>query len=224
MAAMGFDLGRIERSDEPVQGWRVWNLREDPWQLEPAGSGVDAWPPGRAVEARCGASPILTWRHPHSAPDPGCTCGIYGATSLAIFDRPRPAWPPPSIVGTVALWGRVIEHERGWRAAFAYPARLRLVCAMCAWFEPGPGVPVAVHRFAGRLYGLCERHRGGIQVPDGRVSRPTDLDPLAVQSRLLDAYGVDLVPIEQIEFLFRSPPTAEPPSYIPSIRVVPLSP
>ena len=38
MAAMAIDLTRIERSDEPVQGWRVWNLREDPWQLEPAGS------------------------------------------------------------------------------------------------------------------------------------------------------------------------------------------
>jgi hypothetical protein len=127
-------------------------------------------------------------------------------------------------VGTVALWGRVIEHERGWRAAFAYPARLRLVCAMCAWFEPGPGVPVVVHRFAGRLYGLCERHRGGIQVPDGRVSTLTDLEPHAAQSRLLDAYGVDLVPAEQVGSLFRRPPTVEPDAYIPSIRVVPLSP
>jgi hypothetical protein len=221
---MSLDRSAIERSTEPILGWRIWNLAEEPFRLEPAGSGVDAWEPGRAVHARCGASPILTWRHPHVAPDPDCSCGIYGATSLEVFDRPRPAWAPPTVVGTVALWGRVIEHERGWRAAFAYPARLRLVCAICAWFEPGPGTPVDVHRFAGRWYGLCDRHRGGIRMPDGRVSTSTGLDPAAVQARLLDAYGVELQPLEPVAFLFRAPATPEPPPYVPSIRVVPLSP
>jgi hypothetical protein len=28
------------------------------------------------------------------------------------------------VVGRVALWGVVHEHERGWRATFAYPERL----------------------------------------------------------------------------------------------------
>jgi hypothetical protein len=36
--------------------------------------------------------------------------------------------PPPEAiqyaVGRVALWGVVIECERGWRASYAYPARL----------------------------------------------------------------------------------------------------
>src|SRR5512132_4078558 len=81
--------------------------------------------PRRAVEARCTTSPILTHSlHPHVAPNASCTCGIYAGRSLGDFDRPRPAWPPPSVVGTVALWGTVIEHERGWRARYAYPARL----------------------------------------------------------------------------------------------------
>jgi hypothetical protein len=125
-------------------------------------------------------------------------------------------------VGTVALWGMVIEHEIGWRGQFAYPARLGLVCSMCAWFEPGPGVPTVVHAFAGSSYALCDIHRGGIQLQDGRRTRPTDLDPRALQARLLDAYAVDLVPIDSVRSLFRRRRTPEPPGYVPSIRVVPV--
>jgi hypothetical protein len=28
------------------------------------------------------------------------------------------------VLGTVALWGRVVELEHGWRASHAYPLRL----------------------------------------------------------------------------------------------------
>ena len=128
------------RLREPITGWRVWNVSDDgpgP-RLWPAGSGVDEWQPRHPVEARCGALRILTWGiGKHTAPDLRCRCGIYASRSLDVFERPRPAWPPTPVVGTVSLWGTVVEHERGWRGQFAYPARLRLVCAMCAWFEPG---------------------------------------------------------------------------------------
>ena len=39
----------------------------------------------------------------------------------------------PAVLGRVALWGRVIEHEHGYRARFAYPQRLRLICQFCFW-------------------------------------------------------------------------------------------
>jgi hypothetical protein len=217
-----------ERRDSPIIGWRTWNLSDDAAEprLLPAGSGGrDAWEPRRAVEARCAASPILTRTlHPHPAPDPSCTCGIYASRSLDDFERPRPAWPPPCVVGTVSLWGTVIEHERGWRARFAYPARLGLVCSMCAWFEPGPGVPTVVHVFAACSFALCDVHRGGIQVPDGRRTRMTDVDPKILRSRLLDAYAVDLLPIEAVRSLFASARTPDPPAYVPTIRVVPPDP
>jgi hypothetical protein len=210
---------------EAIVGWRTWDLAAEDGLgplLLPVGSGVDAWPHREALRARCGATPILSrFRTPHHAPDPRCRCGIYAARSLDAFDRPRPAWPPPPVVGTVSLWGRVVEHERGWRAAAAYPSRLRLVCPMCAWFEPGPGVPVTVHSFLGRVYALCERHRGGIQVPDTRRSTPTDLDPTVLQARLLDAYAVDLLPLERVTSLFRRPRTPDPLAYVPTISVVP---
>jgi hypothetical protein len=214
------------QADEPIVGWRTWDLsegRDDPL-LHPVGSGVDVWTPRERLTARCGVKPYLAiFRRPHDAPDRACRCGIYAARSLEDFDRPRPAWPPPPVVGTVSLWGRIVEHERGWRAAFAYPARLRLVCSMCAWFEPGPGTPVTVHAFLDRLYTLCELHRGGIEVPDTRRSSPTDIDPDALQARLLGAYAVDLLPAEPVAPLFRHPRTPEPPAYMPTIRTVPVT-
>jgi len=211
--------------DEPIIGWRVWNLSEDRTGplLHPAGAGVDAWQPGRCVEARCGVPSLLTGRrNPHPAPDLRCQCGIHASRSLASFEPSRPAWPPTPVIGTVAIWGRIVEHERGWRAQFAYPGRLRLVCAMCAWFEPGPGLPVVVHAFSGRLYTLCPVHRGGIELPDGRRTRPTGVDPKALQDRLLDAYAVDVVPVEALRSLFGRPATIVPPTYIPTIRAVPV--
>ena len=218
----------IERSDEAIIGWRTWNLSDDASapRLLPAGSGVDdAWQPLRAMTARCGVPSILKLgRRRHDAPDIDCRCGIYASRSLEATERPRPAWPPPCVVGTVALWGTVIEHERGWRGRSAYPARLRLVCSMCAWFEPGPGTPTCVHAFSGCFYALCDVHRGGIQIPDGRRTRPTGIDPDTLQARLLDAYAVDLVPSEAVLPLFQRRRTPEPPAYVPSIRVVPFDP
>jgi hypothetical protein len=217
----------LEPSVEPIVGWRTWDLSDDAAAgplLHPTGSGVDVWAPRMPLRARCGVPLILSvFRRPHEAPDLGCRCGIYATRSLDDFPRPRPAWPPPPVVGTVSLWGRVVEHQRGWRAAIAYPARVRLVCSMCAWFEPGPGTPVTVHAFLGRLYTLCERHRGGIEVPDTRRSAPTDLEPRELQARLLDAYLVDPLPVERVESLFRRPRTPDPPAYMPTIHVVPAS-
>lgn len=222
---MTVDPASVDILAEPIEGWRTWNLSVDTADgplLHPARPGPDAWWPRRPLEAKCRASPILSlFRRPHDAPDAGCTCGIYAARSLESMERPRPAWPPPPVVGTVSLWGRMVEHELGWRAALAYPSRLRLVCAMCAWFEPGPGKPVTVHTLFRRLYTLCEVHRGGIQIPDGRRSKPADLAPGELQTRLLEAYAVDLLPIERVEALFRLPRTADPPPYAPTIRAVP---
>jgi hypothetical protein len=221
------DLGSPALSPdvEPISGWRVWNLSSGDagLRLQPAGSGVDPWEPRRVVEARCGLPALLTFAiGPHKAPDIRCRCGIYASRSLDEFERPRPAWPPAPVVGTVALWGTVVEHERGWRAEFAYPARLRLVCSMCAWFEPGPGTPAVVHTFSGRLYTLCEVHRGGIQVQDGRRSQPTGMDPGDLQSRLLDTYAVDLLPVGTVRSLFEQPATRAINPYLPSISVVPI--
>ena len=118
-------VGVCGTSPTMAQGPRLW----------PAGSGVDAWQPRHPVEARCGALRILTWGiGKHTAPDLRCRCGIYASRSLDVFERPRPAWPPTPVVGTVSLWGTVVEHERGWRGAVrlsvATPAGVCHVCVV----------------------------------------------------------------------------------------------
>jgi hypothetical protein len=212
------------RTVEPIVGWRVWNLSDGPDGpvLRPAVSGTEAWPYLHPIEARCSVPRMLTrGLTRHEAPDLQCRCGIYAGCSLAVVARSRPAWPPAPVIGRVALWGRIIEHEGGWRGRFAYPDRLRLVCIVCAWMEPGTGEPIVVHRFGERLYTLCPVHERGVQLQDGRRTRPTGIDPRGLRDRLLDAYAVDLLPEEPLQGLFRRPPAPEVPPYVPTIRVVP---
>ena len=214
----------VERRSETIDGWRVWNLgfREGLPALLPAGSGVDdPWPLRRAARARCGTSSLLRGtRRPHDAPDPACTCGIYARRSLDLSPRVAPAYPVPPVVGTVSLWGRVIEHELGWRGALAYPARLTIACTLCLSLEPGPGEPAVIHRFLGQLYPMCSVHRKGLELPGGRRTALTDLEPDALRRDLLDAYGVDLLPFEPVAELCSRPPAEPPPAYVPVIRVI----
>jgi hypothetical protein len=217
----------LEHGAEPVIGWRVWNLSDDDTAgpvLWPAGSGADPWPRRRPLEARCTVPRVLTWaRGRHEAPALGCRCGIHASDSLEVVARERPAWLPAPVIGRVALWGRTIAHERGWRAALAYPDRLRLVCVVCAWIEPGPGVPTVVHVFGDRRYTLCDEHAAGLELPGGRRTRSTAGDARALQSRLLEAYAVDLLPGEPLEPLYRREPAEQVPAFFPSIRLVPRS-
>ena len=55
-------------------------------------------------------------------PIPGfdCTCGVYGAKTIGVIvDGVLPLREGPFVIGIVLLWGRVVEHELGYRAAMA---------------------------------------------------------------------------------------------------------
>jgi hypothetical protein len=116
---------------EPLVGWRYWKVTSGGL----ASLNVDGgyWPPGAPHEATCKGVPVPTLRGPHVVPCEWCGCGIYAARDLetlkqlvypftdSLFRRRRIA------VGEVALWGRVIEGERGYRAQYAYPKSLYLL-------------------------------------------------------------------------------------------------
>jgi hypothetical protein len=90
---------------EAIVGWRAW-------KLDTRGSLVslsrhDVWPVGQPLVARCD-------RARHEAPSQECTCGIYAFRSEC-------SAPRGMAVGKVKLWGRVVAHERGYRAEFARP-------------------------------------------------------------------------------------------------------
>ena len=113
-------------------GWRVWCVVSGGGELR-LGSVIqdDVWPVGAAFVARCRAHEppanrrLLREPEGHVAPAAACTCGIYAArepagawTYLRGRDEPDTV---ARVIGRVMLWGRVVEHEDGWRAERAYP-------------------------------------------------------------------------------------------------------
>jgi hypothetical protein len=139
---------------EPIMGWRVWTLRSDrrttSLRLHPIAGDAQPWPPLEPARAGC------TRRRWHRGPELTCTCGLHATRDPGTLYRAR----NPAVVGTVALWGRVVEHEFGYRGEWAYPQRLMLVCHLCFWLW-GPNRSsthqVVVLR-GGRLVPLCAEH------------------------------------------------------------------
>jgi hypothetical protein len=115
---------------EPLCAWRLWEVEDvDGAARLRSLYRLSFWPVGAPFEARCEAQRLRLSRRPrHAAPSETCSCGIYGAPfellrrKLAVDD----GLPPGClfVLGTVSLWGDVLECERGWRAALAYPSRL----------------------------------------------------------------------------------------------------
>jgi hypothetical protein len=169
----------IPLSIEPVLGWRVWHLVRENEQLRlHALSHPDTWPPQEATAARCS-------RTSHDgAPVESCTCGYYAASSMENLAASGVFGRGVGVVGAIAMWGRVIEHARGVRSEYAYPARLRLVCGPC--LEQGQIVdPTSVVEDTW-LIPLCTRHWHS----KGMGRAPAS----AVQAELLATYGVELLP------------------------------
>ena len=109
-----------------ITGYRVWT-----WDSTGLKSlSAKRWHPGQALAARCRASTVVgtiaggtdVANDTHDAPEANCTCGIYAAKT---FDHFRNAgYERYGIHGEVYLWGKVVEHELGYRAQFAYPKNL----------------------------------------------------------------------------------------------------
>jgi hypothetical protein len=126
---------------EPVLGWRTWAAVEDGDGLTLRSVVYESrWPPRERVRAVCAhrtRSRMLARLlrvEGHEAPGERCECGIYAARTpdlalpyLGRLGLVRTA--KAAVIGRVALWGRVIECERGWRGTFAYPTHLYLLRA-----------------------------------------------------------------------------------------------
>ena len=170
---------------EALHVWRTWSLAEDRRTrtpiLRPIGSDRRPWAPREAMRAR-------SCRHrSHRAPVEDCTCGLYAVEEPDLLRAAR----DPAVIGTVDLWGRVLEHERGYRAEFAYPQRLALICAQCFWRRgAGKGTVDRVARIGRRqLTPTCEEHLA-TAIDVGYPVRGF-LDPTEVLGSLLGSYLVD---------------------------------
>lgn len=119
---------------DPIRAWRTWYVvPEDKTSGElRLRSFVYArlWKIGEAVEATCNAE-----RHTDSeTPSSNCTCGLYAVTGKDALDpyyRDRystsGSWTEIwRVCGEVALWGKLIPAERGYRAQYAYPVSIEI--------------------------------------------------------------------------------------------------
>jgi hypothetical protein len=170
---------------EPILAWRSWTLtgRRDGegLLLRPVTAGSKPWRPREVAQATC----RLAWSH--EAPNLDCSCGLYATRELDTLRKTR----CPAVLGRVALWGRVIEHEQGYRARFGYPQRLRLICQFCFWQESAASSRPDVVSWYARdlLVPMCVRHLG---IAEANGMRPRRILPAGiVDLRLRETYAVD---------------------------------
>ncbi|TCK22683.1 hypothetical protein [Pseudonocardia endophytica] len=99
-----------------VVGWRTWQIRDPDRALLRSPLQVSTeWHGGAPLAAACEL-------RGHPAPDPDCTCGIYAARDPA--DVGGVGFGRVTLLGCVALWGTVVEGERGWRGGVGQPVVL----------------------------------------------------------------------------------------------------
>jgi hypothetical protein len=113
---------------EPIVGWRAWRVvtfqRRDGTsepRLAPLYDPI-TWRPRQRVEAICNRR----GGELHEAPWPTCQCGIWALPERDAAERLVGSASDEVAFGPVALWGRVLEFERGYRAQYAYPRKLYL--------------------------------------------------------------------------------------------------
>ena len=120
----------IYKSDIPtflnyIRAYRLWRIGydgRDPWLLSL--NDRFKWLYKEESHFRCSLFSLS-----HKTLDLSCTCGIYGwkkwrKEHLKEIDE-------GSVFGLINLWGKVIEHDLGYRAEYAYPSEFIIWCEIC---------------------------------------------------------------------------------------------
>ena len=162
---------------EPLEGWRVWEVAGGPDapRLRSLVRRDCRWPVGAPLTADCPSGEPPGAPPAHEAPEPGCWCGIHAFAddgealrTLAGLGRELDG---PVVIGTVRLWGRVVQCTRGLRGQHGYPGELWV-----PYPAARPGAAAAADRLCHALggYGVPVHPLpiDGWGVPPTRVPRP----------------------------------------------------
>jgi hypothetical protein len=114
----------VPDSPVPVEAYRVWGLARGGRLESPTTGfcgGTTVWTPYEAFRATCLAKSACD-----GAPNPTHTCGVHAYKTLgdALLWARKIGRVRPVVVGTVRLWGTVVETSAGWRAEYAYPHKI----------------------------------------------------------------------------------------------------
>lgn len=102
-------------STDPIIAYRAWQVTGG--LLGSVATGSAGWPRCRPMRAVC---PIVNAAAEyHTAPGEDCACGLYAMKTVEALAKTLHYGP--QIIGRVALWGEIIEHDDGYRAEYAYP-------------------------------------------------------------------------------------------------------
>lgn len=179
---------RVPDGIQPIVAYRAWHVEERRGRIVLKGAAYRAtWEPGGWSRAECFANNHPRHRGRSSGgetPSEGCTCGFYAVKELSAIPGPiLGGWDRSVLVGKVELAGKVIEHDRGYRAERARVVELLPAPGQEALAERAAatyGVPVSnelieafpelepVFRFAGPSPGRAGWAGGG----RGTVGRP----------------------------------------------------
>ncbi len=80
---------------------------------------IDTWRPGQALAACCGTNVLRHGVHAFLTREQ--TQDYLRERQEFTRERLKPG---RYVFGEVSLWGRVVIHEHGYRAAYAYPKRI----------------------------------------------------------------------------------------------------
>ncbi len=101
---------------ECIVGYRIWDVESG---YLTSSTEEFIWVPGAPTLAVC-----FNHNDCEESPNEKCGCGIYAHKTQgqveSFVDTPREDYA----IGSVYLWGKVIEHERGWRSQYAYPKEI----------------------------------------------------------------------------------------------------
>lgn len=145
---------------EPLLGWRAWKVWAPP-------TGSDSCPAFSSVILDTPWAPRIRVSAEHSFDlgakcrgllEMDCSCGVYAFTdpvdSFVYLTTVRDRLLGRSVevaLGTVSLWGKVVECERGYKAQYAYPYHIYLPASFARFLpqvNSAFGIPAGIYASA----------------------------------------------------------------------------